>query len=533
VCGGALLYDLLLHKPAPQAVIVAGKDPGADSAKPKEPSFSNMPVKPGHLGNLTPDQEAKLRKFWTVTLKTFGVEDPSQPNGTAAEQTDTASELDTSTPKDDDRKKKRMSIFRKHKEKDVDSGSSTPTKDPSKSPDSEDKYGQMKEFHEILATQSPESLRAAFWAMVKSDHPDALLLRFLRARKWDVDRALVMLISTMRWRARDMHVDDDVIKHGEGGALEDSMSESVSLRKDGDDFLQQLRLGKSFLHGVDKEGRPLCIVRVRLHKGGEQSEKSLERYTVYIIETARLVLRTPVETAVSKDKCILSQLSQANLEQCIVFDMTHFTMANMDYAPVKFMIKVFEANYPESLGAVLVHKAPWIFQGIWTIIKGWLDPVVASKVHFTKNAEDLEQFIPKSQILKELGGDEEWEYQYIEPVPGENDLMREEAPRIKLQEERRVDVLKFQKKTFDWIHVPMGTSAEGIKKERDELAEQLNRNYWALDPYIRARTLYDRQGMIGTGGKINFYPPQMAGKSAPVVNGEILPMQAASADDVD
>jgi hypothetical protein len=27
------------------------------------------------------------------------------------------------------------------------------------------------------------------------------------------------------------------------------------------------------------------------------------------------------------------------------------------------MIKCFEANYPESLGAVLVYKAPWVFQG--------------------------------------------------------------------------------------------------------------------------------------------------------------------------
>lgn len=32
-----------------------------------------------------------------------------------------------------------------------------------------------------------------------------------------------------------------------------------------------------------------------------------------------------------------------------------------DYHPVKFMIKCFEANYPESLGVVLIHKAPWIF----------------------------------------------------------------------------------------------------------------------------------------------------------------------------
>lgn len=38
-----------------------------------------------------------------------------------------------------------------------------------------------------------------------------------------------------------------------------------------------------------------------------------------------------------------------------------------DYAPVKFMIKCFEANYPESLGVVLVHKAPWIFQGKPTV----------------------------------------------------------------------------------------------------------------------------------------------------------------------
>lgn len=41
-------------------------------------------------------------------------------------------------------------------------------------------------------------------------------------------------------------------------------------------------------------------------------------------------------------------------------------MANMDYSPVKFMIKCFEANYPESLGVVLVHKSPWIFQSTST-----------------------------------------------------------------------------------------------------------------------------------------------------------------------
>lgn len=47
--------------------------------------------------------------------------------------------------------------------------------------------------------------------------------------------------------------------------------------------------------------------------------------------------------------------------------MTNFTLANMDYTPVKFMIKCFEANYPESLGSVLIHKAPWIFSSTFPL----------------------------------------------------------------------------------------------------------------------------------------------------------------------
>src|SRR2546421_4528720 len=128
--------------------------------------------------------------------------------------------------------------------------------------------------------------------------------------------------------------------------------------------------------------------------------------------------------------------------------MSNFSLSNMDYTPVKFMIKCFEANYPESLGAVLVHKAPFVFSAIWNIIKGWLDPVVASKIHFTKHLEDLEQYIPRSQIMKELGGDEDWEYKYIEPTPGENEMFRDEAPRIKLEEERKANVLEYERKTF-------------------------------------------------------------------------------------
>lgn len=305
---------------------------------------------PGRPGTLSAEQEEKLRELWVSTLNVFGVLDEGDAKELGAsiqnDTTDNRQRSNTSTSEKP--KKKRISLFsRKHK--DHDSNSTTTADSNVTSPveaDSNDKYGQTKQFHETLAQQSPESLRATFWSMVKHDHPDALLLRFLRARKWDVQKALIMMVSTMNWIATEMHVDDDIMKEGEGGALAATKGSDPAAKQLSEDFLAQLRMGKSFLHGVDKSGRPMCVVRARLHKQGEQSEESLERYTVFVIETARMVLSPPVDTA------------------CVIFDMSGFSMANMDYGPVKFMIKCFEANYPESLGVVLVHKAPWIFQGM-------------------------------------------------------------------------------------------------------------------------------------------------------------------------
>ena len=250
---------------------------------------------PGRPGNLTKEQEVKLQEMWVATLKTFGVSGFSD-----GANVDTASITGSETAEQagwlgqEKRKKKRVNLFsRKHNEVGTDDTETVSTTD------GDDKYGQTKEFHKLLESQSPENIRTAFWSMVKHDDPDGLLLRFLRARKWNVQNALVMLISTMHWRMQGMHVDDDIVKRGEGGALEDSTSSNPPTRKDGQDFLTQMRLGKSFLHGTDKEGRPITFVRVRLHKQGEQSEASLERFTVYTIETARLLLSPNVDTAVS------------------------------------------------------------------------------------------------------------------------------------------------------------------------------------------------------------------------------------------
>ena len=299
IFGGSLYYyQQLRQKPGGNFEIILEKDTEAEDL-----AIMTGTLLPGRPGNLTPEQEVKLQEMWTATLHIFGVPvSVDHINGDTESTTGSENQEKRSragTDGSEKKKKSRMSMFSRKNHDD----SSAESVEGTSIANGEDKYGQTKEFHKVLASQSPEDIRTAFWSMVKHDNPDGLLLRFLRARKWNVQNALVMLVATMNWRMQEMHVDDDIIKRGEGGAAEYSKSSNANVRREGEDFLSQMRLGKSFLHGTDKEGRPMCFVRVRLHKKGEQTESSVERYTVYTIETARLLLHSNVDTAVSMLGC--------------------------------------------------------------------------------------------------------------------------------------------------------------------------------------------------------------------------------------
>lgn len=105
---------------------------------------------PGRVGNLTAEQEEKLRELWIAALSVCGIYNPNGENGTTA--TNGTGKAEGATSKKT--KKKRLGVFgRKKGGDDADSVESTVSNvlnSPGKA-DTDDKYGQTKEFYEALA----------------------------------------------------------------------------------------------------------------------------------------------------------------------------------------------------------------------------------------------------------------------------------------------------------------------------------------------------------------------------------------------
>lgn len=139
-----------------------------------------------------------------------------------------------------------------------------------------------------------------------------------------------------------------------------------------------------------------------------------------------------------------------------------------------------------------------------------MDPVVASKVQFTRSVADLDKYIPRNQIPKELKGDENWSYEYIAPVENENATMKDTKTRDSLMYDRMMVGIRVLAATVAWISATTlndgkveTSKVEELKSRRNGVIEEFRANYWKLDPYIRARALIDRDGMLLPGGVLS------------------------------
>ncbi|KAG0332315.1 hypothetical protein BG004_001303 [Podila humilis] len=409
----------------------------------------------GHIGTLTPDQKKTLKEVWSII---FSIADsgeailPTEMMNEVQKEATTGNGVQSTTVQ----AAAKAGWFSNNK--------AAKAEEDAKAAG----YGAgMAKVNLSDLGLSVDQLRPILWDNAMGDHPDSLLLRFVRARKWNVANSLNMLFKAFKWR-----LDEDIpgVKYSSDDKLNSQYPK----------FYEQLESGKFYINGTDKEGRIVAYLNVRLHRPGDQPAKTLERLTVYVMEAGRVLLEHPVETV------------------CLVFDLTGFSLANMDFNMVKYLVTVFEAYYPESLGRIIIHGAPFVFWGVWKVIQPWLDPVVASKVCFTRNDNELTQYIDPTHLpIQYKSGKDQFKYKYIRAHEGENKRLEDTETKERLVAEWKAIFWKFEALTREWIHVgtPTATSTRtesDIEAEREQCAKDLRVAFFKMDPYIRARNMFHR-----------------------------------------
>mgnify|MGYP002715313523 CR=1 FL=1 len=403
-------------------------------------------IEEGCVGNLTGEQNEALRKFWQQMFVIFDSklevsDDVDRKGGLAA--VSKGMEVNKGDPKEN-------------------------KKEESKSP--------SKVIDDCLNKYGGRYVRQGFFEATKFDFPDMTALRFLRARKFDVQNAIAMCIGAVMFRL-DARV-EEILFTGELG------------NKDIPGFLNQFRRGISYVQGATAEGSmPIYYIHVGRHFTNAQKPEVLQRFVILVMEDIRLLCTPP------------------NEKNIIIFDMNGFGLKNMDWGCVMFILKCLEAYYPESLRRIYIHGAPWIFKGIWNALQPMLDPVVQAKIKFSNKPHELEEFVSRSRLSKAMGGTLDWDWKYNEPVEGENDLMKDTATRDAIREEYEQLAKQWIDVTRQWCNSP----SDDLEYRRTVLMMQLRLKWYQLDPYIRARTVYNRNNVLRNDFLVTWEYPQVNG----------------------
>ncbi|ETS85252.1 Sec14 cytosolic factor [Pestalotiopsis fici W106-1] len=209
------------------------------------------------------------------------------------------------------------------------------------------------------------------------------LLRFLRARKFDVNLSKKMFVDCEKWRA-DTKLDETVPTW--------EYPEKEELFK----FYPQ------YYHKTDKDGRPVYIEQM----GG------IDLTSMYKITTAeRMLTNLAVEYERLSDPRLPAASRKAGqlLETCCtIMDLkgVGITKVPQVYSYVKQASAMSQNYYPERLGRMYLINAPWGFSGVWNAVKGWLDPVTVQKIHILGSGyqKELLAQVPAENLPKALGG---------------------------------------------------------------------------------------------------------------------------------
>ncbi|KAL7070356.1 hypothetical protein ACQ4LE_010254 [Meloidogyne hapla] len=243
---------------------------------------------------------------------------------------------------------------------------------------------------------------------------DAHLLRFLRARDFDVQKANHMIVNSLLWRKQ--HNVDKILQ----------------------DFVPPPLLVKYFpggWHYQDNQGRPLFILRL-----GQMDIKGLLR-SVGLEAIVKFTLSI-CEQGLLKTADATKRLENPISAWTLLVDLDGLSMRHLWRPGVQCLLRIIEmleAHYPECLGMVLIIRAPRVFPTLWTLISPFIDENTRKK--FVLYASDqllqeLPRYIPEDYLPDFLGGKSRFDCAAISeppwmvpkseylPIPG-GELLRE------------------------------------------------------------------------------------------------------------
>ena len=226
-------------------------------------------------------------------------------------------------------------------------------------------------------------------AMSANGGETGVLLRFLRARKLNVSKALAMFRETLEWRAAE---DVDAL-----------MRAPLVL----DEFRENAKLYPASYHGRDVHGRPVYMERTGTAKFAEVIKRIgadgfLRMHLRAMEYQARVLL-----PAASADA------GEAVTQMCNVIDVgdlsLYDTVSHSEVlAAVRKIADVDQKHYPENLGVTLVCNAPWSFQAAWAVVRQFLDAKTAAKFVVVgsgaSGVAELEKTLGKGRVPAFLGG---------------------------------------------------------------------------------------------------------------------------------